>query len=192
MCLVKFKAYVFDLDGTLIDSKIDFAGMRAELNCVDGDDVLSMIEAMAGAARLSALEIVHRHEQTAAQTSTLIEGAREFIEAARALKIPCAILTRNSRETALHCLDLHKIEVDLVVAREDSPPKPDPSGLLMIAKHFGVEPSSMLFVGDYIYDLRAGLNAGVPTALYLPLEADFDTTGSHFHFSSYAELQKRV
>ena len=49
----------------------------------------------------------------------------------------------------------------------------------------------MLFIGDYIYDLQAGLAAGVPTALYLPAPADFDTTGAAFHFESFESLKIR-
>lgn len=189
---MKYKAYAFDLDGTLVDSKIDFAAIRSELNIADDTGILEAIELFPSDKKEAALAVVHRYEKEAAEASEKIEGALEFLADLKSAGHPCAIFTRNSRETALASLKRHNFEVDLLIAREDAPAKPHPEGLHRIAMKFGVMPTELLFVGDYIYDLRAGLNAGVPVALYLPLEADFDTTGSHFHFAHYSELRKLI
>ena len=186
---MKFQAFVFDLDGTLVDSKIDFESMRAELGVTPEQDVLESIAAMSEFDQKRAQEIVHRHEKQGAQASTLIEGAREFVDHARSRGLPCAVFTRNSRETAEWSLTQHGFSFDLMISREDGPAKPDPAGLYSIAAQFKVGTSSMLFVGDYLYDLQAGLRAGVQTALYLPQSADFDTVGAAFIFKHYAQLR---
>ena len=187
-----YRAFVFDLDGTLVDSKIDFASMRAELNIAGEDDVLKHIENLPPESQKVAFEIVSRHERAGALDSVRIEGAREFIEQARRGGTPCAIFTRNSRELARECLDSHGFEVDLIVAREDAPPKPKPDGLFKIADAFGAQAHELLFVGDYLYDLQAGQAAGTPTALFLTSTPDFETTGAHFVFESYGQLKERI
>ena len=186
--VMRFQALVFDLDGTLVDSKIDFAAMRAELSLNKDHDVLKTIATWPKVDQVRAHEIIHRHERSGAESSTLIDGAKEFINQARSMNIPCSVFTRNSRDTTLWSLEQHGILCDHIVSREDLPPKPDPAGLHSIARRCNVDLSQMLFVGDYLYDLQAGLRAGVATALYLPQPADFDTTGATLIFKSYREL----
>ena len=86
--------------------------------------------------------------------------------------------------------EMHALSVDLLIAREDAPPKPAPDGLLRIMNEFGVLPGETLFVGDYIYDLEAGVSAGVETALYLPAPANFSTTGASVLFERYDQLEE--
>ena len=54
---------------------------------------------------------------------------------------------------------------DPVLAREDAPPKPEPDGILRICAAWGLLPSEILMIGDYIYDVDAGRRAGAQTAL---------------------------
>jgi HAD superfamily hydrolase (TIGR01509 family) len=187
-----YRAFVFDLDGTLVNSKIDFAAMRSELRLSQADDVLACIDALTDGFREAALDIVHKYERAGAHDASPIDGAREFIAHARRSGQPCAVFTRNANSLARECLQIHDFEVDLVVAREDAPPKPKPDGLFKIATSFGINANEMLFVGDYIYDLQSGLAAGVPTALFLPSPADFNTEGADFVFQSFGQLKDRV
>ncbi len=185
---MKFKALAFDLDGTLVDSKIDFTAMRAELRLTEEQDILAVVAGLEGIEKSTALETIHRHEVRGAKESLPIAGASPFLERAQARQIPCAIYTRNSRETAEWSLKQHGLPYDILISRDDAKPKPDPDGLWKIASAFEVGHADLLFVGDYLYDLQAGLNAGVRTALYLPTAADFETTGAHFCFQSFLEL----
>jgi len=189
---MKFKAWVFDLDGTLVDSNIDFQSMRAALQLTDGQDILAVIDQLPPTDRESALEIVFQHELAAVRDSKPIVGALEFVQKLKARGYPCAILTRNARSLASQCLQMHGFDIDLVVAREDAPAKPKPDGLIKIAQMFKVQVDELFFVGDYIYDLHAGLAAGTPTALYIPSSADFETEGACFIFQSFDQLSERV
>jgi HAD superfamily hydrolase (TIGR01549 family) len=185
---MKFKVVAFDLDGTLVDSKIDFAAMRGELRLSEGQDVLEVVASLSGQEQADAMAIIHRHEVHGANASVPIKGASAFLESLQALDVPCAIFTRNSRETAERSLKKHRLNYDLLISRDDAKAKPDPDGLWKIANSLAVGHEDLLFVGDYLYDLEAGLNAGVPTALYLPVKADFETAGAHFCFQTFEEL----
>ena len=187
-----FKAFVFDLDGTLVDSKIDFDSMKAELRIHSDADVLAHIETLDSADQERALDTVYRYELAGAKASVRIAGALEFVQRARSSQTPVAIFTRNARTLADDCLRAHGFEVDLVVAREDAPAKPKPDGLFKIAKALSVKVGEILFVGDYVYDLQAGLAAGASTALYLPNPPDFSIEGAAFTFTSYEQLSDRL
>jgi phosphoglycolate phosphatase-like HAD superfamily hydrolase len=55
-----------------------------------------------------------------------------------------------------------------VLTREDAPPKPNPAGLLAICDAWRLGIGEVIFVGDYLFDLRCGRAAGVATVLYAP------------------------
>jgi 8-oxo-dGTP diphosphatase len=77
------------------------------------------------------------------------------------------VLTRNTRENALRTLDLIGLagyfEKDDVLGRDESCPKPDPSGIHHLALRWDADPAAMVMVGDYLYDLQAGRAAGAMT-----------------------------
>ena len=161
------RGVAFDLDGTLAASHLDFAAIKREAG-VPGDTPI--LEYMAGAspqerARIEA--VLDRHELYQAETCGLKDGAAEVCEELRRRGIKCAILTRNSRRSVETVLGRHGIAVDVVVTREDAPPKPSPDPVLLIARRFGVEPRELLVVGDYVFDIEAGRAAGALTALFL-------------------------
>jgi len=78
-------------------------------------------------------------------------------------RIPTALITRNSRTSVLTVLERHGLRIDLTVAREDAPPKPDPRPLLLACERLGVAPAEAWMVGDGQYDVEAGAAAGMAT-----------------------------
>lgn len=163
------RGVIFDLDGTLIDSRLDFEAMRREMEFAEGQPILEGIERLPpGPRRDQCLEILHRHERCGAENATLILGARELLAELSRRELPTGILTRNSRsmtELALSRLDL---QFNRVLTRDDAPPKPDPAGLLRICREWGFPVEDVLFVGDYLFDLQCGHEAGIRTVLYAP------------------------
>jgi HAD superfamily hydrolase (TIGR01509 family) len=185
---MKFKGFVFDLDGTLVDSALDFSALRAKLGLPQGAPILETIQHWESEKKLWANQVVLEFEKQGAEISTVMPGAREFLTFLEEKKIPKAIFTRNAKEIALATLDRHGLNFSMLVAREDAPPKPLPDGLHLIQKSFGLSKKEILFVGDFTYDLMAGIAAEIPTALYLPKGADFPTDGAHLQFSDFTEL----
>src|SRR5262249_28272726 len=125
------RGVIFDLDGTLIDSALDFDQMRADMEFAPGQFILETLEALPeGPRKVRCREILRAHDQRGALAATMVPGARELVDELARLGIPQAILTRNSRamtELALRRLGLHFSQV---LTREDAPPKPDPAGLV--------------------------------------------------------------
>lgn len=186
---MKFKAFAFDLDGTLVDSKIDFAGICKDLNLPYGAEILKELALLDEPERQKAQGIIHEYEQRGADDSIVIDHALDFLKHLESSQIPFAVFTRNSRKTALKTIEKHRLNIPFMISRDDAAPKPHPAGLHIIAERLSVKPQELLFVGDFIYDLQAGLAAGVPTALYLPTAADFETDGAYFTFDHYEKLK---
>ena len=72
-----------------------------------------------------------------------------------------ALITRNSRTSVATVLERHRLRIDVTVAREDAPPKPDPRPLLVACERLGVSPGDAWMVGDGQYDVEAGAAAGI-------------------------------
>ncbi len=188
----QYQAYIFDLDGTLVDSALDFNAIRRDLGIELDAPILEAIEDWEPVRKKRALEIIHQHENKGAEASVMIPGVLDFLKVLKEQNKPTAVFTRNSKKVTELTLKKHALEFSMVVTRDDAPAKPDPSGLHAIAKNWNLKNSEILYVGDYHYDLLAGRAAQMPTALYLNTPADFDTSGAIWSFVDYQELIQRV
>lgn len=172
------RGYIFDLDGTLVDSKLDFSLLRQRLGWPADTLILEHLATLPAAQQQQASQIIHQFELEGAQQATLFDGVSEMLAQLRALKLPTAILTRNNRVVTELTLAKFDLQFDLVLSRDDAPAKPNPAGLWQIANHWQIAPSELLFIGDYLFDLQTADAAGMPSCLYLD--------GSNEHFAALA------
>ena len=186
------EAVLFDLDGTLVDSGIDFGRMRremlelaAEFGCepcsLDGADILE-IRDRACARAADPAEALRRAEarlvlieREALERSTPVAGARELLMALRERTVRLGIVTRNCREIAVDSLCRYELPYDVLIAREDTPRvKPHPEHLLRALAALNVPPAAAVMVGDGRMDLEAGRAGGLRTVGYLTPERASD------------------
>jgi HAD superfamily hydrolase (TIGR01549 family) len=109
--------------------------------------------------------IIRRYEDDAATNAPLNDGAREFLDWVKERKLPVAIVTRNTRRSVQIVCRRFSLDFDHVYTREDGPHKPSPAAILAISKRWNIPPTALLMVGDYKYDIEAGIAAGAHTAL---------------------------
>jgi HAD superfamily hydrolase (TIGR01509 family) len=162
-----FKGYFFDLDGTLVDSKLDFDQMREAIGIPNGEPILEYLEKHPDPEFIKrGHELVRHFELIGAQAATWIPGARELLEKLNKANIPVAILTRNSREVTQLTVDSLDIPISYFLTRDDCLPKPHPEGLHLLAKYFSLSANNTVYIGDYLFDLQTAKAAGVTAALY--------------------------
>lgn len=167
MTTKKFAALIFDLDGTLADTKLDFQAIRRELDFPEGIGLLEHIETLDDAELVAhAHAVIDRHEMEGAGRATWIDGAERLLQRLKDEAFPTGILTRNSRRAVDKTRRVLGLDVDPILTREDCKPKPHPQGLLMIADRLSVAPSECIYVGDFIFDLECARNAGMTACLY--------------------------
>ena len=165
------KGVIFDLDGTLVDSKLDFNAIRTEMGLPDGELILESLQAMPPGPRLDECRaILRRHEVQGANAAELMPGVDDFLQHLQTNSIRTAVLTRNSRHSTDVVMQRLGLEFSIVLTRDDVPAKPDPEGLLRICREWDLPVADVLFVGDFRLDLEAGRNAGMRTVLYAPDE----------------------
>lgn len=158
---------IFDLDGTLIDSRLDFDQMRREMGLSAGAPVLETLATLPTADQIRCRRILDEHEQAGVLRAKLLPGVADFFARLDQLQIPRAVQTRNCRAAALGMLERCGLTCERLLAREDAPAKPDPTGILSICGDWQLAPEQVAMVGDFHFDLDAGRAAGAWTVLYL-------------------------
>lgn len=190
----QIRGIVFDLDGTLVTSSLDFTLICSEIDCPVDLDVLTYVKQLSPEDRAEAEAIIHRHEVEDAEQSEWLPGAKRFVDQCRDLEIPMAILTRNSDYSSRIKIAKNEIPIATLYTRENSLPKPNPSALNMIADNYALPNESIMMIGDYKYDLQAGKNANMKTCLvncegepdYLHLADYRYSTFVHLHQDFFA------
>ena len=184
---MSLSTFLFDLDGTLIDS-IDLIlrsyrhTMRTHRGHDPGDDVWmnglgtplwvqfrqftedpAEIEAMVATYR--AYNLAHHDEMVRPYTG-VVDAVRMLERRARAL----GLVTSKLRSGALRGLRLAGLEdaFTVVVGADDvTHPKPHPEPVLKALERLGVGAETAVFIGDSRHDIECGRAAGVKTAAVL-------------------------
>lgn len=163
---MRFKAVIFDLDGTLTQPYFDFDAIRREMGYPpEAEPILELMEKMTDEERDKAERILRFHEEKAVAESALNPGAKETLRELSKRGIPIGILTRNKRENAIAVVKKHGLNFDAVVGRQEGPVKPDPFGVLNLCQKFAVMPQESLVVGDYLFDLLCARAANAVAVL---------------------------
>ncbi|HVX12091.1 MAG TPA: HAD family hydrolase [Pirellulales bacterium] len=186
------RGLIFDLDGTLVDSGLDFERMRLEMGLPSQQPILESLDRLAEPRRSECWTILERHEQAGAERATLMPGVTELLQELARRNLRRAIFTRNGRRHTLHTLARLGLTFDTVVAREDAPPKPDPTGIWQICESWRVSPGEVAMVGDYLFDIEAGRRAGARTVCYAGRRncAEIETWGAGLAVACFSRPQE--
>jgi HAD superfamily hydrolase (TIGR01509 family) len=158
------RAIAFDLDSTLTRPYLDFPRLRQQLHLPEGD-ILQWLATLPSQEQQEASRLIEVFEQDGVENVAWNDGAQETLATVRAMGLSTAIVTRNSRASLLAVCQRLEIAVNVLVAREDAPPKPDPACLHYTARQLDVPIEQLLIVGDYRHDIDAGRAAGAKTIL---------------------------
>lgn len=163
------RAILFDFDGTLTrPGSLDFQQLREELASPAGAPILEYIQGLPPDRRRHCLSVLDRFEMEGAARSRPNDGAEELIRELQARGLPLAVVSRNSRAAVVRALEnfpaVGPSDFNVIISRDDDvPPKPHPEGIRLAAGKMGVSAAETLVVGDFHFDIDAGLRAGSPT-----------------------------
>jgi HAD superfamily hydrolase (TIGR01549 family) len=161
-----YKAVVFDLDGTLVDTPLCFESIRAELGIPEDEFILEFLNGLPAVERHAKMQRLEEIELHAAEKAQPFNGVSRLLTELKEKSVNIGILTRNCRRATDHVIRAHAFDIDLSITREDAPPKPDPAGIEKFLASWKIQRTELLFVGDFRFDIECGRNAGVRTALF--------------------------
>lgn len=144
--------------------------MRAAVGIPRTSDILDHIYALpTPEEQEAAMEKIRAIEREAMTSQTPQPGLLLLMAYLERKQIPKAICTRNFDAPVSHLLEkfLAGQKFFPIITRDFRPPKPDPAGILHIARELGLDDrgESLIMVGDSLDDMTAGYRAGAATVL---------------------------
>lgn len=181
------RAVLFDLDGTLIETHIDFPAMTEAMqrlarassvpeSVTEGKDILGLVAAAAedvqerggdGAAlRRTAFAELEAMEVAGCSRPALLPGTRELLSELVERGVKVGIVTRNCRTVSVGLLARFALPHHLLLSRDDvQKTKPNPEHLWDALRLLGEPPDQAAMVGDHWMDIQAGVRAGCAATL---------------------------
>jgi pyrophosphatase PpaX len=184
-----YRCYLFDADGTLIDTReliyrcfVHSLGRfgvkkvrREQITAGIGLTLRAQMEKYLGPLseeRYQEVRAVHMGRQLEIYPRYLkaFPGVAEGLQALKELGKSCGVVSSRMRDTLTLYLQATGLldAMDVLVTPEDTERhKPHPDPLLAAVRKCGVRKEHVVYVGDATYDMECGSAAGVDTALAL-------------------------
>ena len=175
-------AVLFDLDGTLIETHIDFPTMTQAMcqmaeeagvgsHFVEGRDILGIVEAVQNELnrrgedgevfRRDAFAVLEHIEVEGCSQPVLLHGTVECLTELRQRGVAVGIVTRNCSRVATSLLAQFNVPYAALLTRDDvRRAKPHPEHLHEALTQLNVVPEQAMMVGDHWMDIQAGKAAG--------------------------------
>ncbi len=198
------KAVLFDLDGTLIDTAADFVRIISKMSAENGwqapHETAIREQVSAGASAMVGLMLQHNQQQDISEKdklafrqqfldeyeadicvdSVVFSGLEEVLITLEQRGVPWGIVTNKPRylsQKLLQELQLAERCAVLVCPEDVSRKKPDAEPMYLALEKLSIPrgaAESVLYIGDHIRDIEAGIAADMPTILaaygYIPPE----------------------
>jgi len=199
-----YRAVIFDVDGTLIDTReVTLECLRELIIKWSGKDVpVERLTPFFSMASVDAVEMLGLPEpeiralewvdMVAGRQDEmgLFHGVKELLDLLKSDGVPMALATSRSRLELEHGFAAYGLEgyfAFAVTADDVEKSKPDPEPLLLCAQRLERPPEQCLYIGDMPGDLAAAKAAGMDFGLALwgtDAKAGFEQADYHFESPS--------
>ena len=214
----KFKAIIFDFDGTLAELNIDFSLMRERIfnlmsrygieeKAVQEKYLLEIIDEVyqilwkkspsaAETFYRQSHHILHEVEMEAAEKGRLIPGTEAALKSLRKKGIKVGIITRNCEEAVRKVFPDIDDFCDIFVSRNSvKKVKPHPDHLTYVMKSLKISGEESVMVGDHVIDIQAGKRAGMESIGVLTgrtKKEEFEKAGADYILKDVTEVSRLI
>lgn len=175
------KAVLFDIDGTLLDTKefiyqayqhtLDKHGIknisREYLESLGGKTLEEYYNILAPEIETELLRESHgKFQSDNLHLAVPFPKVQKVLETLKKQNLKIAGITSRGKRLLTKTLEIAGIEkyFDLIITVEDvKRAKPDPEGIFKVLRNFEISKDEAIMVGDSAVDMEAGINAGVKT-----------------------------
>jgi len=149
------KLAIFDMDGTVFESYLDWPRIKEELNInIKSGNILKEIyqENRIDYDRLQTLE---SYEEYNTFRTKPIKGISECLGYLESRDIKTALITNNNQKNTDFLLRKFNLFFDTVITREMRLWKPDPDAFFHVMRLYSCVSDEVISIGDSHYDIKA-------------------------------------
>ena len=212
-----YKAVIFDLDGTLLDSLNDILAVlnqtldkfglpritREQAQSYIGNGARELVRLAIGsdnADRLDEILAYYKSEYAKSDNglASLYEGEEEALSALKERGVKLAILTNKPHAAAMRAngIFFEKFAFECVQGQEDGAPlKPSPQSVNCVLDKLGIKVEDCLFVGDGEADIKAAENVGMDCVSVLwgyRTKEQLKAAGAKRFAENFKKLQREI
>ena len=188
------RAFIWDLDGTLLDSyDAILAGLeetyasyqlpfdRASIkDYILKHSVQDLLVAVAAEYQLDVTDLNHRRAESLAEKNAqvlLMEGARDVLSWAKDAGIEQFVYTHKGENALviLRDLGLESFFKEILTSQSGFARKPNPEAAIYLMKKYGLHPEKIYYIGDRSLDIDFARNSQIQSINFLP--SDYE--GNH-------------
>ncbi len=167
--LMEREMVIFDLDGTLYDLPVDWAGLKEEFNemiddefYVDGGYIMSAYRYADGRCDLKErmLDLQARYELARIDQSQRVEPGIACVEWRLKRGLRCSIFSMNTERAVGRLIGGFNFHPVITIDKVKMP-KPSPEGLIRLIDMIGMKGDDVLFVGNTDNDAGSAAGAGI-------------------------------
>ena len=217
---MQYKAVIFDLDGTLVDSLADLSDSvnlmlesygfptheMEQYRYFVGNGSKKLMERTLPRDKAASAEFVEEalvkykaiYKERLLEKTRPYNGVRELLAELKSRGIPLAVCTNKHNDAALTIVKILFAPgtfEEVLGDRPGFPKKPNPATPLEIASHLGVKPDEVAYLGDTSVDMETAVHAG-----FLPVgvlwgfrpEEELVKSGAKVLLKAPLELLKKV
>ena len=163
------------MDGTLTCSIHDFDGFKNQIGLPSDQSILEGIHSLPLQQQADAQRQLVAWEKALALKATPSKGSAKLLETLLKNDCQIGIVTRNTKDLAQLTLKACGLDVyfkeKFIIGRHCTLPKPNPAGCKHLLSSWQIHHSESIMIGDHLYDIQAGQNAGMRT-IYLGKESE--------------------
>ncbi|WDE97815.1 HAD-IA family hydrolase [Lentisphaera profundi] len=210
---MKYKLLIFDLDGTLVDTRKDLAAAVNEMRrsyglpilpleiivSYVGDGAQKLVERSLQGENVDPVEalklMLDFYKKNICVFSHLYEGCRDFLKLMKSKGIAMAVLTNKPQamtDIILKELDLDQYFNPILGPEGAGCHKPEPGGVYKCLEIHQIEAAQALMVGDHHTDLRVAQNAKIDNAFFTSGMGNKDGVIPTFVFDDYSSLEDKL
>jgi len=202
-----FKAVLFDLDGTLLDTAPDFiTALNIQLKMhgrapLTNSEVRTSVTNGSAGLILAGFGMTHEHPEFnavkeqyldlyfkhLADKTHLFKGLNQVLETCLDKQIPWGIVTNKPWKYTIAVLERLSLMTNcatVICPDHVVHPKPHPEAMFLAADKLALAPEDCIYIGDHRRDIDAGRAAGMATVAagwgYIPSSEDISSWNASF------------
>lgn len=191
MSLIKIKAVIFDMDGTIVDVNYDWPQIKKELK-TGGKPILHYLNSLKEPERSKKWKLLEKFEDEATSKASLKEGMKDFLDFLAEKGIKRALVTNNSHKNVYFLLQKFNLQFEVILSRESGLWKPSGSPFEAVLKELRLKKEEVCVIGDSHFDIEAARKAGISYVFILNKDKKKFASFSVEVFASVEELKQRI